>query len=123
MTCRFVSRLTLGVAAILFSGATWGQAAWTKQSPATVPPARIRASMAQFGNYTVMFGGQTSVASDFLGDTWLWDGTNWTQATSFGLFGTGPQPSPRSLASMAYDPDTGQVVLFPRATSKGRTMK
>ena len=119
MTDRFVSRLTIAVAAVLFSGASWGQAAWTKQSPTTVPTARIRASMAQFGNYTVMFGGQTSVASDFLGDTWLWDGTNWTQVTSFGLFGTGQHPSPRSLASMAYDPDTGQVVLFGGLTTNG----
>ena len=100
MDDRVVSRLTIAVAAVLFSAATWGQAAWTKQSPTTVPTGRIRASMAQFGNYTVMFGGQTSVATDFLDDTWLWDGTNWTQVTSFGLFGTGPHPSARSLATM-----------------------
>jgi len=71
MDDRVVSRLTIAVAAVLFSGATWGQAVWTKQSPTTVPTGRIRASMAQFGNYTVMFGGQTSVATDFLDDTWL----------------------------------------------------
>lgn len=118
MTDRFVFRLTIGMAAVLLSGGSWGQAAWTKQSPATVPPGRIRASMAQFGNYTVMFGGQTTVASDFLSDTWLWDGTNWTQP-SLGLFGTGAHPSGRSLASMAYDPDTGQVVLFGGLTTDG----
>lgn len=116
---RLLYRLRVVMAAVLFSAASWGQAAWTKQSPATSPPGRIRAAMAQFGNYTVMFGGETSVAGNYLGDTWLWDGTNWTQVTSFGLFGTGAQPSPRSLASMAYDPDTGQVVLFGGLSNNG----
>lgn len=118
MTDRLVSRLTIGVAAVLFSGASWGQAGWTKQSPTTSPTGRKWPAMAQIGNYTVLFGGQVG-AGDYFDDTWLWDGTNWTHVTSFGLFGTGPHPSARSLASMAYDPDTGQVVLFGGLTTNG----
>ena len=39
-------------------------------------------------------------------DTWVWDGSNWTEqfpATS---------PPARDSASMAYDPATGNMVLF-----------
>ena len=41
-----------------------------------------------------------------LGDTWTWNGTTWTQQY--------PTTSPpaRDGASMAYDPGTGQLVLF-----------
>jgi len=53
----------------------------------------------------VLFGGSDSSSSS-LGDTWVWDGTNWTQnfpATS---------PPARAFHSMAYDAARGQVVLF-----------
>jgi hypothetical protein len=52
----------------------------------------------------VLFGG--SGDSGLLNDTWTWDGTTWTEqypATS---------PPARDVASMAYDPATGNVVLF-----------
>jgi len=42
----------------------------------------------------------------FLRDTWLWDGTDWTQASH------SSSPPPRVEAAVADDPATGQVVLF-----------
>jgi hypothetical protein len=51
----------------------------------------------------VLFGG---FGTGYLGDTWTWDGTDWTQRTS------AHAPSPREAMSMAYDAAHGQVVLF-----------
>jgi hypothetical protein len=51
----------------------------------------------------VLFDG---IDSDFsyLGDTWTWNGTTWTQQASSPYRGYG--------AGMAYDAATGTVVLF-----------
>jgi hypothetical protein len=52
----------------------------------------------------VLFGGTARHGP--LGDTWTWDGSTWTKqapATS---------PPAREFASMAYDPATGNLVLF-----------
>jgi hypothetical protein len=53
----------------------------------------------------VLFGGLATVSSR-LGDTWLWNGSNWTQAS--------PANSPPARASgvMVYDAATSQIVLF-----------
>ncbi len=51
----------------------------------------------------MLFGGIAE--GDPLGDTWLWDGSNWSQAKVAG-------PSPRSIHAMAFDSVRGQVVLF-----------
>ena len=78
-------------------------ATWTKQHPATSPPAREDAAMAYDAatGTAVLFGG-----SGDLDDTWTWNGATWTQqhpATS---------PPARQAAAMAYDAATGTVVLF-----------
>jgi hypothetical protein len=52
----------------------------------------------------VMFGGFG--AGGDLNDTWLWNGTNWTQANPAN------SPSPRSAEPMVYDAAHGKVVLF-----------
>src|SRR5207237_767619 len=39
-------------------------------------------------------------------DTWTWDGTNWTQMA------TSTAPYPRLWASMAFDSQRGQTVMF-----------
>jgi len=88
---------------------TWDGTTWTKQAPATSPPALRGASMAYDAatGTAVLFGGAEDTAGFLLfGDTWTWDGTTWTKqapATS---------PSARFVASMAYDAATGTAVLF-----------
>jgi hypothetical protein len=88
---------------------TWNGTTWTQSNPATSPPARSEASMAydRGTGQLLLFGGQDlHFAFPFLDDTWTWNGTTWTElnpATS---------PPARSEASMAYDPGTGQLVLF-----------
>jgi hypothetical protein len=89
----------------------FAQADWTQRFPATSPSARVSPAMANFGDKVLLFGGKNA-SGDVFGDTWLWDGRNWTQIFLFGVFGNGPTPSPRSDASMAYDPDRGRVVMF-----------
>src|ERR1035437_6129727 len=88
---------------------TYNGTTWTLQSPATSPPARYGASMANdpATAQMVLFGGYTdSSGGSSFADAWAYDGTSWTQqipATS---------PPARYVASMAYDPATGQMVLF-----------
>jgi len=54
----------------------------------------------------VLFGGFGGQNQAFLNDTWLWNGTNWTQANPAN------SPSPRYSSAMDYDAAQGQVVLF-----------
>lgn len=79
---------------------------WQRRLPATSPPARFGACMAYDavrGNVVLVGGG--SRAKGF-GDTWTWDGSNWTEPTPsaglpFVLYG-----------NMAFDPARRVVVLW-----------
>ena len=89
---------------------TWNGTNWTELHPTTSPPSRFYSSMAYdaaTGNVVLFGGEQVGTSSGIpLTDTWTWNGTNWTElhpATS---------PTARYLAQMAYDPATGNVVLF-----------
>jgi hypothetical protein len=82
-------------------------ATWTKQAPATSPPARNAAAMAYDAatGTAVLFGGQGRTGRS-LGDTWTWNGTTWTKQAP------ATHPTARFGAAMAYDAATGTVVLF-----------
>ena len=98
---------------------TWDGTTWTKLSPTTSPPAAVGASMAYdpaTGNM-VLFGGGGIGPDNFLVGTWTFGppqpSSTWTQlapATS---------PTARTRGSMAYDPATGNVVLFGGFNSSG----
>jgi len=51
-----------------------------------------------------MFGGRR-VGSAYLGDTWEWGGSSWTQVSTTG-------PSARREHAMAYDSQRGRIVMF-----------
>jgi hypothetical protein len=72
----------------------------------TLPPARQNESFAFDPRHDdfVMFGGQTATA--ILGDTWILQGTAWTQLHP------AHAPSARTVAAMVYDPATSQLLLF-----------
>lgn len=100
---------------VLFGGGSvadtwlWNGSNWTQASPAVSPPPRGAASMAFDAAHSqmVLFGGiQPNSATARLGDTWLWDGTNWTQPT------VSNGPSARDGQAMAYDAVHGQMVMF-----------
>jgi putative cell wall-binding protein len=77
---------------------------WTQLAPGSTPAARAYAAVSYDGSDVLMFGG--SIGPNFVSDTWLFDGTDWTQLN--------PVNSPPQLvqAMMAYDPNTGDTVLF-----------
>jgi hypothetical protein len=80
---------------------------WTQIS-ATGPSGRRYHAMAYDSQrgVAVMFGGASGTSgSSFLGDTWEWNGTTWSQRATTG-------PSSRSGPKMAYDSQRGVTVLF-----------
>jgi hypothetical protein len=93
---------------------TWDGSDWTERTPAHSPPARESASAAYDAatQTTVLFGGAhcynpgNGYRCDPFGDTWTWDGTDWTEQTPV------HSPPARMSSSMAYDVATGDVVLF-----------
>jgi hypothetical protein len=75
-------------------------------APATgQPPARTTAAMAfdAFNRTVVLFGGESRSSS--LDDTWIWNGTEWSQAHPV------TSPPPLSGAQMTYDPVTHDLLL------------
>ena len=86
----------------------WNGTTWTQQSPATSPAARYFSAMAYDAvhNQVVLFGGQPSISGGALSDTWVWNGTNWTQESPAN------SPPARYGHTMAFDAQTGQIILF-----------
>lgn len=74
----------------------------------TSPPFSARRdAMASYDSdrqVVVLFGGNNGDSTDFLGDTFEWNGTSWLQRAVQG-------PSPRTRAAMAYDASTRKTVL------------
>ena len=77
---------------------------WEQTAPR--PPARAGHALAYDGarGRVVLFGGNVSIG--YLGDTWEWNGTAWTNVTP----ATG-SPA-RSGHALAYDGSRGRMVLF-----------
>lgn len=107
---------------LLFGGSTfsgysndtwiWNGSNWSQAAPANSPSPRGWPAVAYDAAHhqVVLFGGYSADSSTgvaaWLGDTWIWDGANWTQqnpATS---------PSGRTSSAAVYDPTHRNVVLF-----------
>jgi hypothetical protein len=90
-----------------FQGGIWSQLS----PPGTSPPPREGPGMAYDAatGTVVMFGGSSGTfgACCDLSDTWIWNGTNWTQINTLG-----PPGRRFDGDGMAYDPATKKVVLF-----------
>jgi uncharacterized protein (TIGR03437 family) len=88
----------------------WDGTTWTLKSPQTSPPARQGHAMVYDSVHgeVVLFGGRpgSGIAFAALNDTWVWDGTNWTQKSPAN------SPPARFQHAMAYDSKRGQAVLF-----------
>ncbi|MBB5057374.1 N-acetylneuraminic acid mutarotase [Granulicella aggregans] len=108
-TCN-AGAVPTGLATELFCKDTWvyKKNNWTRMSPATMPPRRELHAMAfdAASGQVVMFGGVGYTSSAPLGDTWVWNGSNWKQIV------TAHKPPARFLHSMAYDPVNQKVVMF-----------
>jgi len=99
----------------------WDGASWTPRVPTASPPARAGHAMATLGQKVVLFGGttdpleacvgSTTAPQPDLGDTWEWDGANWTKRT--------PAVSPPPRWGHAMVTLGGKVVLFGGAGADG----
>ncbi len=81
---------------------------WRLLSPAQSPPARYAHMLAYDAarSEVVLFGGILRSNGQAANDTWVWNGTTWTQRTP------ATTPNARYGAGMAYDAVRQQVVLF-----------
>jgi hypothetical protein len=87
----------------------WDGVNWLERFPATSPPARHDHGMVYDSarGRVVLYGGlDFSLPRPELSDTWEWDGTNWTRAS------TGSPPGRHAGHAMAYDAARRRVVLF-----------
>ena len=92
-----------------WNGSAWTQLCTTAPCNTSLPPRRAGMVLAYDAarQETLLYGGYDSTGSDvFLGDTWTWNGTSWTQHTP------PTAPSARVSAAAAYDPVTQLVYLF-----------
>ena len=89
---------------------TWDGTNWTAQNPTTPPLVRDGAGMdydPALGG-VVMFGGeQNPLHPSMLNDTWVWNGTSWTQQ----VFSFNPQARFAENA-LVYDAAQAQLILF-----------
>jgi hypothetical protein len=103
---------------VLFGGVTngrqnnetweWDGTNWVQKSPANSPSWRDAPAMAydQARGKVILFGGYNIPTKTRLGDTWEWDGTNWTQIMPWTI------PGDRSNHAMAYDPLRQRTVMY-----------
>lgn len=82
-----------------------GDSPWIRLAIETIPPRGSHAMIYDPSRKRiVIFGGESW--SRVFGDTWEWDGTNWTQIV------TPQSPAKRFRTEMAYHEDLGGTILF-----------
>ncbi|MEK7726756.1 MAG: hypothetical protein AAB354_00010 [candidate division KSB1 bacterium] len=95
----------------------WDGAHWRQLQVATPPP-RAEASMVydEARKRVVLFGGYHIANGKMIrfGDTWEWDGKQWSQSNANG-------PSPRNGAALIYDAARERIVLFGGSGASGET--
>jgi hypothetical protein len=84
---------------------------WIQLSPPDAPAPRLDFGLAydRARAVLVVFGGRDGGHGHY-GDTWEWDGANWTKKSDSG-------PCPRAPSHLAYDQARGMTVLFGGADS------
>jgi hypothetical protein len=98
-------------AAPLIDTWTWNGSTWTRLHPVHSPGPLEDAAIAYDPptQQVVLFGGMSNAntgGTPILGDTWTWNGSDWTQQHP------ASSPPARMDASLAYDAASGQFVLF-----------
>ena len=81
---------------------------WTQVTTANAPAPREEMGMAYDAslNRVVLFGGCDESTQTIYGDTWVYNGTNWTDVTP------ASSPSPRFRGTMVYDIDRSRTVYY-----------
>jgi len=78
---------------------------WTQKQDIGPAPRSGHGMVFETSRQRVLLFGGFGGGTQFLSDTWSWDGENWTQLADIG-------PSSRSLHAMAYDSARDRTVLF-----------
>jgi hypothetical protein len=108
----------------LFAGAfgsgdtwEWDGTNWTQALPATQPPVRQQTAMAFDAQRGVclLFGGWDGNVGLRFGDTWEWNGINWTQRLP------ATQPAPRTGHALVYDAARARIAMFGGSTGGGES--
>jgi hypothetical protein len=83
----------------------WHQDNWSELTPGMNPGPLLAPAMVGLDRSTLLYGGElrTSTSSEFVNNTWSWDGTNWTQEVM--------GPEPRGYVALAYVTG-GRAVMF-----------
>ncbi|MCR9246851.1 MAG: kelch repeat-containing protein [bacterium] len=89
----------------------WGfdGSAWSLLAPAATGPGPRRHAVIEYDwsrNEVVLFGGFLPGTTAALNDTWVFDGTSWSQLNP------AMRPSVRGAAAIAYDVAGGRMILF-----------
>ena len=86
----------------------WDGLNWIQASPTVSPQARMGHAMTfdSRRGVTVVYGGQDESGTIRLGDTWEWDGVNWS------LKAPTTSPPAREAGAMVFDAARGVSVLF-----------
>jgi hypothetical protein len=109
---------------VLFAGAfgsgdtwEWDGTNWTQALPATQPPVRQQTAMAFDAQRGVclLFGGWDGNVGLRFGDTWEWNGINWTQRLP------ATQPAPRTGHALVYDAARARIAMFGGSTGGGES--
>lgn len=96
---------------VLFDGSTWEwDGAWTKQRPSVEPTVAGPLAYDAARGEMVMFSSSQEVT-----ETWIWDGSTWTQRTPSTL------PSSRFAQALVYDAARDRVVMFGGDVADGVT--
>lgn len=86
---------------------TWNGKDWILLNPPTSPPGLFGSGFSvDSNNRLILFGGLSRWLGPYTAETWAWNGTTWSLLTP------ADSPSARSFPAMAFDPRSGQVVLF-----------
>jgi hypothetical protein len=91
----------------------WDGSIWTQLASVTSPAARSAHALAydSVRDRVVLFGGVSVAFGPVFGDTWEWDGGNWTQRVP------AQSPPARQQTALAFDRARGRTVLFGGAPS------
>jgi hypothetical protein len=87
---------------------TWDGTAWTEEPTATTPSPRLNPAVVydRARERVLLFGGSSLTGGGVtLDDTWVWDGTAWTELQPTTV------PSGRAEASLAWEPSRARLVL------------
>jgi hypothetical protein len=89
---------------------------WTTATPSASPPPLANAAAAYDDDTStlVLFGGMNSLTHSLSDQTWIWNGSTWTEAKM-----SAGQPPARQWASMAFNPTLHELILFGGQSASG----